>query len=153
LLDGLGINPLNKGNAVGAAFTSFATALGNPAAAAEAARSATDYLAFQCVGFDVVVSMMTGGGGEFSHAKLLDTIEPAGYDFVAGVGSCAPGDFFVDKMGTGVIQDYLLVLRVPILFVLMPIVMVWAPSATKPLVAGPLVVLLDASKPTKLKLL
>jgi len=100
LLDGLGINPLNKGNAVGAAFTSFATALGNQAAAAEAARSATEYLAFQCVGFDVVVSMMTGGGGTFTNAKDLDTIEPGGYDFVAGVGSCSPGDFFVDKNGT-----------------------------------------------------
>jgi hypothetical protein len=99
LLTKAGINPLNKGNAVGVAFTSFSTALGNPAAAAEAARSATDYLAFQCVGFDVVVSMMTGGGGQFTHAKLLDTIEPAGYNYVAGVGNCAPGDFFVDKNG------------------------------------------------------
>lgn len=99
LLDGLGINPLNKGNAVGSAFASFAAALGNPTAAAEAARSATDYLAFQCVGFDVVVSMMTGGGGSFTHAKLLDTIVPVGYKYVAGVGSCSPGDFFVDKNG------------------------------------------------------
>lgn len=99
VLSGLGLNPLNKGNAVGAAVTTIANGLGNQEAAAEAVRSATDYLTFQCVGFDVVVSMMTGGSGGFSHAKLLDTIEPPGYHFVSGVGSCSPGDFFVDKNG------------------------------------------------------
>lgn len=99
LLSKAGINPLNRSNAAGPAFASFSTGLGNGAASEEAKRSATDYATFQCVGFDVVVSMMTGGGGEFSHAKFLDTIEPSGYRFVAGVGSCSPGDFFVDKNG------------------------------------------------------
>lgn len=100
LLTEAGINPLNSSNAAGPAFTSFSTGLGNGAAASEAQRSAQKYGAFQCVGFDVVVSMMTGGGGAFSDANLLDSIEPASYKFVAGVGSCSPGDFFVDKNGS-----------------------------------------------------
>lgn len=100
LLSKAGINPLNRGNAATAAFNSFATGLGNGAAAEEAQRSATNYATFQCVGFDIVVNMMTGGGNDFTNAKDLDTINPQGYDFVSGVGSCSPGDFFVDKNGT-----------------------------------------------------
>jgi len=99
LLTQFGLNPLNKGNATGGKFLSFAAGLGNQAAAAEAARSATKYLAFQCVGFDVVVDIMTGGQGGFTQASFLDTINPPGYTFVAGVGNCSPGDFFVDKNG------------------------------------------------------
>lgn len=99
LLNTAQINPLNKSNASGANFNSFATALGNQLAASEISRSATEYLTFQCVGFDVAVDIMTGGSGGFTDAKDLDTNIPGGYSFKSGVDSCSPGDFFVDKNG------------------------------------------------------
>lgn len=100
LLTQFGINPLTESNAVGAAFNSFSSGLGNGAAAAEAARSATSYKVFQCVGFDVVVDIMTGGSGTgWGNANTLLSSPPSGYKPVLGVGSCLPGDFFVDTSG------------------------------------------------------
>ncbi len=99
LLSKVGINPLNRENSGGVNFATFAQGLGNGAAAEEARYSAQTYGAFQCVGFDVVVNVMTGGSNGFTHAKYLNTIEPSGCNFVDGVGSCAPGDYFVDTGG------------------------------------------------------
>ena len=109
LLAKFNINPLNKGNASGGAFSSFSQSLGNQQAADEAKRSATNYATFQCSGFNMVVRVMTGEAADFTNAKDLDTITPSGLRFVAGVGSCSPGDFFVDKNGdwghTGLFVD------------------------------------------------
>ena len=100
LLSKFGINPLTENNAVGMAFNSFSAGLGNSAAAEEAKRSATSYKVFQCVGFDVVVDIMTGGSGTgFGDAKTLCDSPPSGYRPVFGVESCSPGDFFVDENG------------------------------------------------------
>ncbi len=99
VLTGLGLNPLNAGNATGSIITSIANGLGNQSAADQAIYSATNYATFQCSGFDSVVDIMTGGVGDFTDAHNLDTINPSNYNFVAGVESCAPGDFFVDKNG------------------------------------------------------
>jgi hypothetical protein len=101
LLNQFHINPLNKGNAGGANFSAFATELGNGAAADVAQASAQQFGAFQCVGLDTVVSMMTGGSSAFyANAKDMLSNPPPGYHPVYGVGSCSPGDFFVDTGGT-----------------------------------------------------
>ena len=114
LLSKFGINPLTESNAVGAAFNSFSAGLGNGAAAAEAARSATSYKVFQCVGFDVVVDIMTGGAGWGGATPTLPS-PPSGYKPVFGVGSCSPGDFFVDTSGAVGHTGILSAMRVHIL--------------------------------------
>lgn len=99
LLSKAGVNPLNRGNTNSPGFKAFSAGLQNEAAAAEAKRSADSYATFQCSGFNMVVRVLTGESADFTNAKDLDTITPSGLRFVAGVGSCSPGDFFVDKNG------------------------------------------------------
>ncbi len=63
--------------------------------------SATNYDVLQCVGFIVAIDVANGGTGTgFGDAKTLLSNPPSGYKPVLGVGSCSPGDFFVDTTGT-----------------------------------------------------
>jgi hypothetical protein len=101
LLSQFHINPLNRSNSAGVAFSAFSTSLGNGAAADVAQASAQQFGAFQCVALDTMVSVMTGGSVAFyANAKDMLSNPPPGYRPVFGVGSCAPGDFFVDTGGT-----------------------------------------------------
>lgn len=94
------LNPLTRANIGTPAWAAFLAALGNPGAGGAMSHSATSYNYFQCVGLDVAVSLMTGGSGTgFGDAKTLLSSPPTGYKPVLGVGSCSPGDFFVDTNG------------------------------------------------------
>lgn len=102
ILSKCGINPLTAGNAQGSSWQCVLASTLAESALGELQYSATNYSVLQCVGFIVAVDAATGGLGRsagFGHAKTLSTSVPKGYRFVAGVGSCAPGDFFVDVSG------------------------------------------------------
>lgn len=99
ILSECGINPLNAGNVKGTKWQcALASTLAQSALAA-LEYSASKYTVLQCVGFVTAIDAATGGSSHFTTAKYLPTIVPAGYKFVAGVGSCSPGDFFVDTTG------------------------------------------------------
>lgn len=101
LLTQFHLNPLNKNNASGTNFAAFSKGLGNGAAADVAQQSAQSFGAFQCVGLDTVVSIMTGGSSDFhQNAKDMLANPPPGYRPVYGATSCSPGDLFVDTGGT-----------------------------------------------------
>ena len=100
ILSKCGINPLTAGNAQGSSWQCVLASTLAQSAIAELQRSATSYSVLQCVGFIVAVDVATGGSGTgFGNANSLATSPPSGYRFVAGVGSCSPGDFFVDVSG------------------------------------------------------
>lgn len=100
ILSKCGINPLTAGNAQGNSWQCVLASTLAQSAIAELQRSATSYSVLQCVGFIVAVDVATGGSGAgFGNANSLASSPPSGYRFAAGVGSCSPGDFFVDISG------------------------------------------------------
>lgn len=99
ILSECGINPLNAGNVKGTKWQCALASTLAQSALAELEYSASKYEVLQCVGFVSAIDAATGGSSHFTTAKYLPTIVPAGYKFAAGVGSCSPGDFFVDTTG------------------------------------------------------
>lgn len=100
ILSKCGINPLTASNAGGSSWQCVLASTLAESAKAELQRSATSYSVLQCVGFIVAVDVATGGSGTgFGNANSLLSSPPSGYKAVLGVGSCSPGDFFVDVSG------------------------------------------------------
>lgn len=100
ILSDANLNPLTKSGVLSGLWQSIIAALSSFGGAAERLHySANQYLTLQCSGLNSAIDVALGGSGHFSDANLLDTIEPPGYHFSPGVGSCSPGDFFVDKNG------------------------------------------------------
>ncbi len=100
ILSKCGINPLTASNANGSSWQCVLASTLAQSAIAELQRSATSYSVLQCVGFIVAIDVATGGAGSgFGNANSLGSSPPSGYRFAAGVGSCSPGDFFVDTSG------------------------------------------------------
>lgn len=99
ILSDCGINPLSSGNANSSKWQCALASVIADDVMAELKRSASSYAVLQCVGFVAAIDISTGGSGAFPDAKNMDTIHPSNYRFVAGVGSCSPGDIFVDKNG------------------------------------------------------
>lgn len=100
ILSKCGINPLTASNAGGSSWQCVLASTLAQSAIAELQRSATSYSVLQCVGFIVAVDAATGGAGSgFGNANSLLSSPPSGYRAVLGVGSCSPGDFFVDVSG------------------------------------------------------
>jgi hypothetical protein len=99
ILSECGINPLTSGNANSSKWQCALAGLVAEDAMGVLKKSASDYAVLQCVGFVAAIDVAGGGSGQFPHAKLMDAIHPSNYRFVGGVGSCSPGDIFVDKNG------------------------------------------------------
>lgn len=100
ILTDCGLNPLLKGNANTPAWQCALASLVATDAMEVLKESATKYEAVQCVGFVRAVDVATGGPGVgWGNANTLGTLVPSGYTFASGVGSCAPGDIFVDTGG------------------------------------------------------
>jgi hypothetical protein len=99
ILSDCAINPLTSGNANSSKWQCALASLVAQDAMEELKRSATSYSVLQCVGFVAAIDIANGGTGQFPDAKNMDTIHPSNYKWVSGVGSCSPGDIFVDKNG------------------------------------------------------
>ncbi len=101
ILSKCSINPLTASNAQGSTWQCMLASTLAESALAQLQRSATSYSVLQCVGFIVAIDVANGGTGTgFGDAKTLLSSPPSGYKPVLGVGSCSPGDFFVDTTGT-----------------------------------------------------
>lgn len=101
ILSKCGINPLTASNAGGSSWQCVLASTLAESAKAKLQESATKFSVLQCVGFIVAVDVATGGAGTgFGNANSLLSSPPSGYKAVLGVGSCSPGDFFVDVSGT-----------------------------------------------------
>lgn len=100
ILTKCGINPLTASNASGSSWQCVLASTLAQSAITTLQYSATNYSVLQCVGFIVAIDVATGGAGSgFGNANSLGTSPPSGYRYAAGVGSCSPGDFFVDTSG------------------------------------------------------
>ena len=100
VLSDCSLNPLTAGNSNTPTWQCVLASLLADDVTAELKRSATSYSVLQCVGLVAAVDIATGGSGGFPNAKDMDSTHPGSYEFHSGVGSCRPGDFFVDKNGT-----------------------------------------------------
>jgi len=109
ILTKAGLNPLFAGSVNSSPWQQIVAQLASDTVKA-IAKSAIGQDWFQCVGL-VAAAIAESGGGywEPPNAKDLVNINPPGYDFVAGAGSCQAGDIFVDTHGTwghtGVVID------------------------------------------------
>lgn len=100
ILTDCGLNPLLAGNANTPAWQCALASLVAADAMEVLKESATKYEGVQCVGFVRAVDVATGGPGVgWGNANTLGTLVPSGYTFASGIGSCAPGDIFVDTGG------------------------------------------------------
>ena len=101
ILSKCSINPLTASNAQGSSWQCMLASTLAQSALAALQYSASNYSVLQCVGFIVAIDVANGGAGTgFGDAKTLLSSPPSGYKPVLGVGSCSPGDFFVDTTGT-----------------------------------------------------
>ncbi|MBP9702196.1 hypothetical protein KBD69_00770 [Candidatus Woesebacteria bacterium] len=101
ILSKCSINPLTASNAQGSTWQCMLASTLAQSSLAALQYSATNYSVLQCVGFIVAIDVANGGTGTgFGDAKTLLSNPPSGYKPVLGVGSCSPGDFFVDTTGT-----------------------------------------------------
>lgn len=100
ILTDCGLNPLLKGNANTPAWQCALASLVAADAMEVLKESATKYDGVQCVGFVRAIDVATGGPGVgWGNANTLGSSPPSGYTFASGIGSCAPGDIFVDTGG------------------------------------------------------
>lgn len=111
ILSDCSLNPLTSSNANTPAWQCALAGLVAADAMEILKDSATSYTYVQCVGFVRAVDVATGGpGAGWGDAKTLDDSPPEGYTFVSGVGSCSPGDVFVDNNGdfghTGIFLEH-----------------------------------------------
>lgn len=111
ILSECSLNPLTSSNANTPAWQCALAGLVAADAMEILKDSATSYTYVQCVGFVRAVDVATGGSGAgWGDAKTLDDSPPGGYTFVSGVGSCSPGDVFVDNNGdfghTGIFLEH-----------------------------------------------
>ncbi|MCE7897821.1 CHAP domain-containing protein, partial [Candidatus Microgenomates bacterium CPR3] len=102
ILSKCGINPLTSSNANGNSWQCVLASTLAQSAIAVLKESATNYTYLQCVGFVRAIDVANGGAGSgFGDAKTLLASPPTGYKPVLGIGSCSPGDFFVDTTTGG----------------------------------------------------
>ncbi len=100
ILSKCGLNPLTASNAGGSSWQCVLASTLSQSAIGQLQYSATNYSVLQCVGFIVAVDVATGGTGTgFGNANSLLSSPPSGYKAALGVGSCSPGDYFVDVSG------------------------------------------------------
>jgi hypothetical protein len=100
ILTKAGLNPLLASDVNSTLWQQIISAL-FPDTIKAIAKSASGQGAFQCVG--LIAAGVTESGGAYwepPNANQLDINSPPGYTYVSGVGSCQPGDAFVDMGGT-----------------------------------------------------
>lgn len=99
ILSSVGLNPLLASGVESPLWQQVLSALlPNTTEAIE--KSAVGQGAFQCVGL-VAAGIAESGGAYWAppNANMLNDYPPPGYTYVAGAGSCRPGDAFVDLDG------------------------------------------------------